>query len=156
MSKTVTQLDDTSRRVLRALDTHPRATVGWMAQKLRLARGTVQSRMGQLFEPGVLRAHSVTVPPETLGYGLRAICVAEVEQELFDDAVAALRELPEVLECVATTGGTDLFMQLVARDADDLYQVNQAVLSCPGIRRTSTTLVLRELIPYRIEQLLSP
>ncbi|WP_047690260.1 Lrp/AsnC family transcriptional regulator [Kocuria sp. ZOR0020] len=151
----VKEIDSTSRRVLRALDTNPRATVGWVAQKLHLARGTVQSRISQLFEPGVLRGHSVTVPPEALGYGIRAICTAEVEQELFDDAVAALHDLPEVLECVATTGGTDLFMQLVARDADDLYVLNQTVLGCPGIRRTSTTIVLRELIPYRIHQLLA-
>lgn len=155
MSKSHTVLDATSRRVLRTLDTNPRATVGWIAQKLGLARGTVQSRISQLFEPGVLRAHSVTIPPVALGFGIRAICTAEVEQEEFDDAVAALRELPEVLECVATTGGTDLLLQLVAADADHLYELNQTVLGCPGIRRTSTTIVLRELIPYRTSQLLS-
>jgi hypothetical protein len=42
----------------------------------------------------------------------------------------------------------------VAIDADDLYRVGQRILSCTGIRRTSTSITLKELIPYRAAQLL--
>lgn len=155
MTNHASELDATSRRVPAALDVHPRATVGWIAHKLGLARGTVQTRMTQVFAPGVLRLHSVTVPPDALGYRIRAISTAEVEQALFDEAVAALTEIPEVLECVATSGDTDLVIQVAARNTDELYELGQRVLRCPGIRRTSTTIVLRELIPYRTHQILA-
>lgn len=154
MTRATTELDATSRRVLRALDRDPRATVGWLAQSLGLARGTVQARLAQLFSPGVLRSPSVAVRPESLGYPIRVFCTAEVDQARFDEAVAGLHEIPEILECVATSGDTDLLFHLVAQDADHLYEARQRVLRSPGIRRTSTTIVLRELLPYRTHQLL--
>lgn len=147
-------LDSTSRAVLAALDRDPRASVGWIAETLGLARGTVQNRIGQLFDGRTLRPHSVTVLPESLGYAIRAIVTAEVDQSRFDEAMLALREIPEIIECVATSGEDDLLCQVVARDADDLYRVGQQVLRCPGIRRTATSLVLKELIAHRVAQLL--
>ncbi|WP_307479962.1 Lrp/AsnC family transcriptional regulator [Microbacterium trichothecenolyticum] len=143
-----------ARRVLHALDREPRATVGWLSETLGIARGTVQARLGALFETDVLRPPSTTARPASLGYSLRAYVTAAVAQSEFDNAMRALRHIPEVIECVAVAGTDDLVLQVVARDADDLYRIGQLVLRCPGIRRTATSLVLQELIPYRMAQLL--
>jgi len=148
-------LDRSSRRILAALDRDPRATVGWLAETLGLARGTVQNRIGQLFDGRTLRPHSITAHPESLGYAVRAMVTAEVDQHCFDDAMVALREIPEIIECVAMSGVNDLLIQVVARDADHLYEVGQQILRCPGIRRTATSLVLKELIEHRMAQLLA-
>jgi DNA-binding Lrp family transcriptional regulator len=151
-----TILDTTSRRIMLALDADPRATVGGLAESLRLARGTVQNRIAQLFDGKTLRPASVTVPPEALGYSIRAIVTAEVDQDRFDEAMLALREIPTIIECVATSGENDLLCQVVARDTNDLYEVGQRILRCPGIRRTATSIVLKELIAYRTTPLLKP
>lgn len=147
-------LDRSSRSILAALDRDPRATVGWLAETLGLSRGTVQNRIGQLFDGRTLRPHSVTVHPESLGFAVRAMVTAEVDQHRFDEAMVALREIAEITECVAMSGENDLLIQVVARDADDLYEVGQQILRCPGIRRTATSLVLKELIEHRVAQLL--
>jgi DNA-binding Lrp family transcriptional regulator len=156
MITTPTILDATSRRIMLALDADPRATVGGLAESLRLARGTVQNRIAQLFDGTTLRAASVAVPPEALGYSIRAIVTAEVDQDRFDEAMLALREIPTIIECVATSGENDLLCQVVARDTNDLYEVGQRILRCPGIRRTATSIVLKELIAYRTTPLLRP
>jgi DNA-binding Lrp family transcriptional regulator len=156
MVTTPTILDATSRRIMLALDADPRATVGGLAESLRLARGTVQNRIAQLFDGTTLRAASVAVPPEALGYSIRAIVTAEVDQDRFDEAMLALREIPTIIECVATSGENDLLCQVVARDTNDLYEVGQRILRCPGIRRTATSIVLKELIAYRTTPLLRP
>ena len=39
--------------------------------------------------------------------------------------------------------------------ADDLYGIGQRILRVGGIRRTSTSIVLRQLMPYRTAQLLA-
>lgn len=148
-------LDGISQRIVGALDRDPRGTIGWLAQTLGLARGTVQARIAQLFTTNSLRPQSTTVRPLSVGYPLRAFITAEVVQSDFDSAMRALRQIPEVLECVAVSGAEDLICQIVARDTNDLYRVGQDVLRCPGIRRTSTSLVLKELIPYRMGQLLA-
>jgi len=150
-----TTLDVTSRRIVLALDDDPRATVGGLAESLRLARGTVQSRIAQLFDSTTLRPASVTVPPAALGYSIRAIVTAEVDQDRFDEAMLALLDIASIIECVATSGENDLLCQVVARDTDDLYEVGQRILRCSGVRRTATSIVLKELIEYRMTPLLA-
>ncbi|GAA5168148.1 MULTISPECIES: Lrp/AsnC family transcriptional regulator [Amycolatopsis] len=147
-------LDATDRRILRALDDDPRVPVLLLAQRLGLARKTVQTRLARLQDAGVLRPHSDRVRPSSLGYAVKALVTAEVEQARLDEAVAALRRIPEILHCAATTGDGDIVLQVVARDPDDLYRVGQRILSCRGIRRTSSALLMRDLIPYRTTALL--
>lgn len=149
-------LDGTDRRILLALEEDPRIPVVLLAQRLGLARGTVQARLEKLSAEGILLSHSVRVPPELLGRPMRAIITAELDQREFPAAMSALTRIPEVLECSAISGQSDLFLQVVARDPDDMYRVSQLILACPGIRRTATSLVLRDLIPFRTTALLHP
>ncbi len=46
-------------------------------------------------------------------------------------------------------------IQIAARDADHVYDITQRIMRCRGIRRTSTSIVLRELLAYRMDHLLS-
>lgn len=149
------QLDQTDHRILLALDEDPRAPIMVLAQRLGLARGTVQSRIERMTAGGVLREHSTRVHPEALGRGVLAEVSAELDQSHINEAVAALRGIPEVLECLAPAGDTDLVIRVVATSPDDLYRVSEEIRLCPGIRRTSTRMILRTVIPYRTTALLT-
>lgn len=149
------QLDPTDRRILLALDEDPRAPIMVLAQKLGLARGTVQSRVERMTASGVFRANSTRVQPEGLGRGVLAEVSAELDQSHLNEAVAALGGIPEVLECLAPAGDTDLLIRVVATSPDDLYRVSEEIRLCPGIRRTSTRMILRTVIPYRTSPLLA-
>ena len=148
------QLDETDRRILAVLDEDPRMSVLLLAQKTGLARGTVQARLERYRELGLLRLASTRIPPAARGCGLAATVSAELDQHQLDRAVESLRGIPEVLECFAPAGGTDLLCRVVARDPDDLYRVSEEIRLCPGILRTSTSVFLREVVPYRIRPLL--
>jgi DNA-binding Lrp family transcriptional regulator len=148
------QLDATDRRILLALDEDPRIPVMMLAQRLGLARGTVHSRLERLAASGCLRTHSARVLPEALDRGVMAMVSAELDQSKLNDAVEALRKIPEVLECHAPAGDTDLLIRVVASSPDDLYRVSEEIRFCPGITRTSTQMFLREVIPYRTTGLL--
>ncbi|WP_084343441.1 Lrp/AsnC family transcriptional regulator [Piscicoccus intestinalis] len=148
------QLDATDRRILAALDDDPRMTVMLLAQRTGLARGTIQSRLDRYRTEGLLRLESTRIPPAALGRGLAGQVAAELDQHKLDEAVAAVRRVPEVLECFAPAGITDLLCHVVARDPDDLYRVSEEIRLCPGILRTQTSVFLREVIPYRIRPLL--
>lgn len=148
------QLDDTDRRLLATLDEDPRMPVLLLAQRTGLARGTVQARLERYREQGLLRLASTRIPPEALGCGLAATVSVELDQHQLDAAVASLRRIPEVLECFAPAGGTDLLCRVVARDPDDLYRVSEEIRLCPGILRTSTSVFLREVVGYRVRPLL--
>ena len=147
-------LDATDSEILLALDDDPRAPVIELAARLGLARKTVQARLGRLEERGLLRPHSQRVPPAQLGYEIDALVTVQVAQAQLEAAVEGLRGIPEVLEAQATTGDGDIICRVVARDPLDLYHVGQLILRCQGIRRTSTVVLMKDLVPYRTVPLL--
>ena len=69
--------------------------------------------------------------PSALGRGVAASVSAELDQSHLNEAIAALRNIPEVLECHAPAGETDLLIRVVAKSPDDLYRVSEEIRT-PG------------------------
>ena len=148
-------VDDIDRRLLRDLDSDPRRAIALIAERIKTARGTVYARLERFQVMGVLRPNSVRIEPAALGYPLRAfITAAASDQSLFARDLELVRSIPEVVECVALSGNDDILFRVVARDIDHIYEIQQRLLAIPAISRTATSLVLNEVVPYRMEQLL--
>ncbi|HWG64367.1 MAG TPA: Lrp/AsnC family transcriptional regulator [Streptosporangiaceae bacterium] len=155
LEATDARLDATDARLLLALIRQPRATAIALAQRLGISRNTVQSRLARLEqENGPLHSFERRVSPKTLGYPLTAYVTAQVIQRELSKAAAALAAIPEVLHVQGISGQSDLLVQVAAADADDLYRIAGQILAIPEIERTSTALVMRELVDYRITPLL--
>ena len=88
------------------------------------------------------------------GYPLTAFLSVALSQASGPAAIAALREVPEVVEMHATTGDADLLMKVVARDTADLHRITTSLFSVPGVVRTSTSISLATELPPRHEALL--
>jgi DNA-binding Lrp family transcriptional regulator len=147
-------VDRIDARILLALDDEPQATVVALARRLALARNTVQAHLGRL-QMQALHRTSRRVDPATLGYPMLAFVTLEISQGDIDRTVEALRAIPEILEVHATTGDGDLLCRVVARDADDLHRVTRDLLAGPSVRRTRTSVALREYVPHRTAPLLA-
>jgi DNA-binding Lrp family transcriptional regulator len=148
------QIDPTDARLLLALVERPRATAIALAGQTGLSRNTVQARLAKLEQHGVLDSLERQVPPAMLGYPLAAYITTQVTQRRLDEVAVALAGIPEVLQVDGISGETDLLVHVVAADADDLYRIAGQILAIPGVERTSTTLLMRELVRYRIVPLL--
>ena len=147
-------VDATDARLLLALTDNPRATVLALAQRLGLSRNTVQARLARLDACGVLASLERRIDPAALGFPLAAFVMVQVTQRLLADVAAALARIPEVLEVLGLSGETDLLVQVVARDADDLYRIAGQLLAIDGVGRTTTGLVMRRLVEHRVAPLL--
>jgi DNA-binding Lrp family transcriptional regulator len=148
------RIDPTDARLLLALITQPRASAIALTGETGLSRNTVQARLARLEAHGVLDSFERQVPPAVLGYPLAAYITTQVTQRRLDEVAAALANIPEVLQVDGISGQTDLLVQVVAADADDLYRIAGQILAIPGVERTDTALVMRELVSYRITPLL--
>ena len=148
------RIDAVDARLLRALADQPRATVVALAERLGLSRNTVQARLGRLEQQGALDSFERRINPAALGYPLTAFVTIRVTQRRLDDVGAALADIPEVLQVQGVAGQTDLLVQVVAANADDLYRIAGQILAIPWVERTDTALVMRELVTYRIDPLL--
>lgn len=146
--------DRTDRGLLRQLIRTPGATIVALAEATGLARNTVRARLTRYDEDGTLRSFQRRIDPAVLGYPLSAYVLTRVTQRKLDQVGAALADVPEVIEVLGLSGITDLMIRVVARDADDLYRVAGRILDIDGVKRTTTGLVMREMVLYRIEQLL--
>ena len=65
------------------------------------------------------------------------------------------RRSPRSLEVIGIAGPGDTLIQVVARDADDLYRVAGRILAIRGVKRTRTLISMRTMVPYRLTPLLT-
>lgn len=147
-------VDATDARLLLALAESPRASVLALAERLGLSRNTVQARLAGLDARGVLGSFERRIDPTALGYPLTAFVTVQLVQRRLAEVAAALADVPEVVEVLGISGQTDLLVQLVARDADDLYRIAGQLLGIDGVERTSTSMVMRRLVRHRLAPLL--
>lgn len=132
----------------------PRATTIALAEQIGVSRNTVQARLARLEARGALLPFDRRIDPAFLGYPMRAYVLTLVKQRLLDEVAAALTQVPEIVEVQGLTGTVDLLIEVVARDADDLYRIAGRILDIRGVRRTRTSLVMRGLVDYRLVQLI--
>jgi len=149
------RVDPIDATLLNALIADPDATNIAVAESTGLARNTVRSRLARYAEEQTLRSFERRIDPTFLGYPLSAYIVMKVTQRKLSSVSKALSDVPEVLEVQGLSGISDLLVLVAARDADDLYRVAGRILDIPGVKRTNTGLVMRELVPYRIAQLVT-
>jgi DNA-binding Lrp family transcriptional regulator len=148
------RVDATDAKIIKALSDDPRATVIALAHTTNLSRNTVQARLTKLEDQGVLRSFERRIDPASLGYPLTAFILTRVTQRKLAQIARALQQVPEVVEVVGLGGVIDLLIHVVAREADDLYRVAGRILDIDGVEQTTTSLVIRRMIDYRITPLL--
>ena len=148
-------VDSLDASILIALNKDPRATVIALAEKTKLSRNTVQARLAKLEKQGVLHSFERRIDPGALGYPLTAFILTSVIQRKLSHIAEALDSVPEVVEVHGLSGVTDLLVHVAARDADDLYRIAGRILDINGVEQTTTALVMRKLIDYRLTPLLT-
>ncbi|WP_367318867.1 Lrp/AsnC family transcriptional regulator [Streptomyces sp. HUAS ZL42] len=147
-------VDAVDARILLALDSDPQATTVALADRLGLARNTVQSRLKRLEESGQLREPSRRVDPAALGYPLLALITMSISQRVGQSTREGILRIPEVVELLVTTGDADLLARVVARDTEHLHRITNSLLEVPGVVRSNTAIVLQEMQPFSVRPLL--
>ncbi len=149
------RMDVIDARLLLALSKQPRATVIALAEDLGMSRNTIHARLAKFEDQDLLYSFERRVNPQPLGYPLMAFITAQVTQSKLARVASALADIPEVLEAHGISGPVDLLIHVVAADADDLYRIAGNILEIPGVVRTDTALVMRELVGFRMAPLLN-
>ena len=148
------EVDATDARLLLALAEDPRASVMALSQRLGLARNTVQARLSRLESNDVLAPLDRRIRPEALGYRLGAYVTVTVVQRGLAEVSHALADIPEVIEVTGLSGVADLLVEVVAKDADDLWRITEQLLAIQGVQRIDTALMMRRFIEHRLRPLL--
>lgn len=148
------RLDKVDFELLRALCAEPHSSFVSLAHTLGLSRNTVQARMTRLEESQVFLDFDRRVSAAALGYPLTAFIEVYIEQKQAAEIIAALTQIPEIVQAHGMSGAADLLVRVACADAEDLFRIDRTILACDGVERTETSLAMGELIPFRVTPLL--
>jgi DNA-binding Lrp family transcriptional regulator len=142
-------------RILQALITDPRLTVSELAERAGVVRNTAQARLERLHREGVLGRNDRGVDLRALGLNVQAIVAINLRHHEIEEACAALEANPAVLLVEEVAGSTgDLLIRVACRSTDDLQAVVHSILLTPGVVSTTTQVVLKTRVPFRVGTLL--
>ncbi len=150
----MTALDHVDLELLAALATDPRATVVALAERLGLSRNTVQARMARLERTGVFLSYERALSSTALGFPIEAFVHVTVRQAEIPRITAELSRIPEVVQAHGLSGQIDLLVRVACRDTQHLFDTDARILAIEGVERTETSLVMGEVIAYRVTPLM--
>ncbi len=143
-------LDRIDRTLLTALQQDGRATNAELAQIAHLSESACYRRVRALEQQGVITGYAAKVDPKAIGLGLTvfvSISLSGQSKPILDAFEAAVRDVPEIIECHLMTGDADYLIRLVVADVDDLERFHTNVLTkLPGVARLSSSISMRAAV----------
>ncbi len=149
MENSYSTLDNLDRAILHALQTNGRMSNVELAQRINLSPPATHARIKRLEQRGYIRQYTALLDQEKVGYDM--LCFVHISLQLHqpeqvEGIRAAIREMPEVLECYHVTGEFDYLLKVVIKNRKDLERfVIDRLTSVPGVARIHTSLVLNEV-----------
>jgi len=142
-------LDPTDKLILQILQEEGRLSNAELARRVNLSPPATHARLRRLEEGGYIRQYAALLDREKVGFDM--LCFVQISLQLHQpqqvEAVrAAIREMPEVLECHHVTGEYDYLLKVVIHNRKDLERfVLERLTPVPGVARIHTSLVLTEV-----------
>jgi Lrp/AsnC family leucine-responsive transcriptional regulator len=142
-------LDATDKLILQILQEEGRLSNAELARRVSLSPPATHARLRRLEEDGFIRQYAALLDREKAGFDM--LCFVQISLQLHQpqqvEAVrAAIRQMPEVLECHHVTGEYDYLLKVVIHNRKDLERfVLERLTPVPGVARIHTSLVLTEV-----------
>jgi len=145
------KLDRYDRRILEVLQEDGRISNQDLAERIGLSPSPCLRRLRALEEAEIIEGYRAMVSAEKLGLSLMALVHISMDRhtpERFERFDAAVRALPEVLECLLITGQeADYQLKVVVRDMN-AYQalLLNRLTRIEGVTGVHSSFVLRRVI----------
>jgi len=136
------KIDQLDMRILGEFQADARQSYREVAEKLKIAEGTVYNRVNKLKEMGIIRRFIVDINYSKLGYDLTALIgirgkgghLPEIENK-----VSRERNVTTVYD---VTGEYDALAVAKFRDRQELNDLVKRINSLPNVERTNTMIAL--------------
>jgi Lrp/AsnC family leucine-responsive transcriptional regulator len=113
-------LDDVDQRIVESLLRDSRASLKDLAQLIGLSSPSVSERLRRLEGRGMIRAFTVELDPNALGYPLQAIVRIKPLPSKLHLIQKAIEETPTFAECYNVKGDDCFVAQLFVRSIEEL------------------------------------
>lgn len=134
------QIDSTDIRILEALMEDGRIAYSALADEIGSSNTLVHQRVKKLRDHGILKKPVFLVSPVHAGYDTTAfVLIIAKEASDINDIIAALKKIPEVVNCISIMGRYDLMVRVYAVNNRHLQDiVHDKLQAIPGVEGTNT------------------
>jgi Lrp/AsnC family transcriptional regulator, regulator for asnA, asnC and gidA len=145
-------IDGIDKEILRCLMRDARTPILEIARKVGVSGAAIHQRIRKLEAAALFSGSKVVINPKALGYTTLAFIGIYLDKAARNaEAVKALHEIPEVLECHYTTGNWSMLIKILCKDNEHLMKVlNHHIQTIEGVSRTETFISLNQQIDRQI------
>ncbi|WP_311589674.1 Lrp/AsnC family transcriptional regulator [Prevotella disiens] len=130
-------LDQLDKKILCLIAEDARIPFLEVARECKVSGAAIHQRIQKLTNLGVLKGSQFVIDPEKIGFETCAYMGLNLKNpENFDEAVEALKKIPEIVECHYTTGEYDLFIKVYAHNNRHLLDIIHDKLQVLGLSRS--------------------
>ena len=144
------KIDELDRKILRIITQSARTPFKDVAEQCGVSRAAIHQRVQKMIDSGVITGSSYHVKPKALGYQLCVYIGIKMEKaSMYNQVIAALEKIPEIVEAQYTLGEFGLLIKVYAHDNEHLLSLlNNKIQIIPGVADTTTLTTLSQPI-YR-------
>ena len=129
--------DSTDRRILRQLLAEPEAANDTLAERAGVTSAALWRRLERMREAGVVKGVQARIDWRAMGWAVEVslrFTLDKTNPRAFDEFLAALRQVPEVIEIQSFLGSVDWRASVIARDMAHWQQVyRDRILTLPHL-----------------------
>lgn len=145
------ELDRYDRQILQVLQEDGRISNQELADRIGLSPSPCLRRVRALEESGIVTGYRALLNAKSLGYTLMALIYISMDAhtpERFENFDQAVRQIPEVLECLLITGqDADYQIKVIVKDMDAFQELLlNRITRIQGVTGVHSSFVLRRVI----------
>ncbi len=145
------ELDRYDRQILTLLQEDGRISNQDLADRIGLSPSPCLRRVRALEEAGIISGYRAVLDPKALGLSLMALIQVSMDQhtpERFEGLETAIRDIPEIMECLLITGqSADYQLKVVVKDMDAYQELLlNRITRIPGVTGVHSSFVMRRVV----------
>jgi len=143
------RLDAIDVKILATLQREGRITKQALAERVNLSPTPCWARLKRLEKAGFIKGYRAEIDLAKLAGATTVLVEVVLDQHRLEDFEVferAMRQVPEVVECLATGGGIDYLLKVITPDIDSYQRLIDTLLGAGlGIERYFTYVVTRSV-----------
>jgi Lrp/AsnC family transcriptional regulator, regulator for asnA, asnC and gidA len=148
------EIDKTDVSIISLLMEDGRMPASEMSRRIGgISERVIRYRIERIVKEGYIQISAIT-NPKSFGYSVTADVFLEVESGVILEVAKKASEYDCVSYVACSIGESDISIQVVGHDTNEVYQfVTEVIGKIPGVRKTTTSivpLVLKDVYQWRI------
>lgn len=140
-------LDETDKRILRALQRSGRMSNADLSETVNLSASACHRRVQRLEAEGYIKDYVALLNARKMGVPTTVFVEITLQgqtDEVLDAFEKAVTRIPDVLECHLMAGSADYLLKVVAENTEDFARIHRQYLArLPGVGQMQSSFALR-------------